>query len=171
MAEIWQRLDHNGRLALPVISAVLCALLGSLVWPLPYLGSVAPPLALMTVYYWSVHRPDLFRPGMAFAVGLLADVVSGMPLGLSALLFVAAQQAVLRLRRFMIGHSFFMAWTGFILTAFAVLLTQVAVLSLIRWQGIPLVPVLMQFLMATAIFPLLYWLLIGLQRLTSHVEA
>ncbi len=87
---IWQRLDSGTRMALPFVTALLCTLLGVIAWPLPWFGAVAPPLALMAVYYWAIHRPDLFRPGMAFVIGLLHDTINGLPLGLSALLFVAA---------------------------------------------------------------------------------
>jgi rod shape-determining protein MreD len=167
---IWQRLDHGGRLALPLVTAIACALLGSIVWPFPYFGAVAPPLALMAIYYWALHRPDLFRPGMAFAVGLLNDVVNFLPLGLSALLFVVAHQMVFRKRRFFVGHSFFMMWSGFILTVSGIMLLQWFLLCLIRWQIIPFVPVLMQALLAAALFPLPCWLFIRLQRLALNAE-
>jgi rod shape-determining protein MreD len=167
---IWQRIDQGGRLAVPLLTSVACALLGSIVWPLPYLGSVAPPLALMAIYYWALHRPDLFRPSMAFALGLLNDAINFMPLGLSALLFVVAHQAVFRQRRYFVGHSFLMMWSGFILTVMATLLLQWLALSVIRWQLIPIVPVAMQALFAAALFPIPCWLLILIQRLTLNVE-
>ena len=167
---IWQRLDHGGRLALPLFTTLACTLLGSIVWPLPHFGAVAPPLALMAIYYWSLHRPDLFRPSMAFAIGLLHDVINYLPLGLSALLFVAAHQIVFRERRYFVGHSFFMMWSGFVLTVCAVMLLQWLLLDIIRWQMIPPVPVLIQTLIAIALFPLPCWLLIALQRLTLTTE-
>jgi rod shape-determining protein MreD len=168
---IWQRLDHSGRLALPLVTALVCALLGSIVWPLPYLGAVAPPLALMTIYYWALHRPDLFRPGMAFAIGLLNDIVNFLPIGLSALLFVVAHQIVFRQRRYFVGHSFFMMWAGFILTVCGVMSLQWLLLNLIRWQIYPVIPVVMQAAFAVALFPLPCWLLIALQRLALNAES
>jgi rod shape-determining protein MreD len=167
---IWQRAEHAGRLALPLLSVTAAALLGSIVWPLPYLGSVAPPLALMAIYYWALHRPDLFRPGMAFGIGLLHDVVNDLPLGLSALLFVVAHQMIYRYRRFFVGHSFFMMWFGFGLTVVGTLFIQWLALCIIHWQMIPLLPVLMQAVFAIVFFPLPCWLLILMQRLTLNVE-
>src|SRR5271154_2136448 len=96
---VLQRLDHAARTALPFVTTLLCVLLGAAAWPVPYLGAVAPPLALMAVYYWAIHRPDLLRPWMVFVIGFLNDAVHDMPLGLSALLFVAAHQVVFRQRR------------------------------------------------------------------------
>lgn len=167
----WQRLDQGGRLALPFMTVVACALLGSIIWPLPFLGSAPPPLALMAIYYWALHRPDLFRPGMAFVIGLLNDIINfPHDIGLSALLFVVAHQLVFRNRRFFVGHSFLMMWSGFMLTAMGVILLQWLLLSVFHWQLVPIVPVLMQMLFASALFPLPCWLLIALQRLMLNSD-
>ncbi len=160
----WQRLDIAARWALPFVTAILFTLLGVIAWPLPWLGMVAPPLALMAVYYWAIHRPDLFRPSMAFAIGLLHDAVNGLPLGLSALLFVAAHQLILHQRRFFAGHSFSMMWFGFGLTVFTVMLLEWGLQSLSAWHLLPILPVLMQCVLAVIIFPLPCWILIRLQR-------
>jgi len=164
LALFWQRFDQGARFAVPFASALLFALAGVIAWPLPYFGAVAPPLALIAVYYWAIHRPDLFRPGMAFAIGLLNDVLHFLPLGLSALIFVAAHQLVWRQRRFFAGHSFFMLWWGFALTMVVAMLAAWLLQMLLRWQILPFGPVLWQALLAIALFPLPCWLLIRLQR-------
>ncbi len=167
---MWQRLDYGSRLGLPLFSAVVCVLLGAMVWPLPYLGTVAPPLALMAVYYWSIHRPDLFRPGMAFLIGLLNDILHDLPLGLSGLLYVAAHQVALSQRRYVVGHSFFMLWSGFILILLGVTLLQWLMMDLLKWQIFPLIPIGIHMAIAIALFPLPCWLFIALQRLTPSLE-
>jgi rod shape-determining protein MreD len=163
-ASFWQRFDQGARLTLPFSTAVAFALLSAIAWPLPYLGTVAPPLALIAVYYWAIYRPNLFRPGMAFLIGLLNDALHMLPLGLSALLFVVAHQLVWRQRRFFAGHSFFMLWWGFALTALVVMLASWLLQMLLRWHGMPFGPVLWQTLLAIALFPLPCWVLIRLQR-------
>ncbi|MDX2027933.1 MAG: rod shape-determining protein MreD [Alphaproteobacteria bacterium] len=161
---VWQRLDYGARLSLPFITALLGVLLGVLAWPLPHLGAVAPPFALMMVYYWAIHRPDLFRPWMAFLIGFLNDIVHSLPLGLSALLFVAAHQVIFRQRRFFVGHSFSMIWWGFALTVFLVTLAAWILQNLIAWTFLPVLPAVMQCVLAIVLFPLPCWLLIRLQR-------
>lgn len=161
---IWQRIDQSARLAMPFAITLLFAMLGVIPWPLPHIGEVAPPLALIGVYYWAIHRPDLFRPGMAFLIGLLNDVLHFLPLGLSALVFVGAHQLVFSQRRFFAGHSFFMMWWGFALTILIALLAEWGLLSLFRMQVFPFMPVFLQVVLAIVIFPLPCWLLIRLQR-------
>jgi len=149
---------------MPSATTLVFALLSVVAWPLPYFGEVAPPLALIALYYWALHRPDLFRPGMAFLVGLLNDVLHFLPLGLSALLFVGAHQFVFSQRRFFAGHSFYMMWWGFMLMILIVMFAEWALLGLFRWQEIPFMPVFLQAVLAIIIFPLPCWLLIRLQR-------
>ena len=161
---LWQRLDNGARLALPFVTTLFFTLFSVVAWPLPNLGAVAPPLGLIALYYWAIHRPDLLRPGMVFVIGLLNDAINFLPPGLSALLFVAAHQLVLQQRRFFVGHSFFMMWFGFILMVLIVMFVEWLLLCLLHWQNLPFFPVLMQCLMAIVIFPLPCWLLIRLQR-------
>jgi len=73
-------------------------------------------------------------------------------------------QLVLRQRRFFAGHSFFVVWWGFTLTALIAMFAEWALLCLFRWQLFPFLPVLLQMLLAVVIFPLPCWLLIKLQR-------
>jgi rod shape-determining protein MreD len=149
---------------LPFVTALFCAVLGATRWPLPFFGAVAPPLAFIAVYYWSRHRPDLFGPGSAFLIGLLNDVIHDLPIGLSAFVFVLAQQLILRQRRFFAGQAFTTLWAGFTVTALAVILLQWFLLCFLRWHAVPFIPVIVQFVLSVAIFPLPCWLFIRLQR-------
>ncbi len=164
LTSAWQRFDSGARKALPMATAFLCCLLSVTAWPLPFLGAVSPPLALIAVYYWTIHRPDLFGPGSAFLIGLINDALNGLPFGLSALLFIAAQQILLQQRRFIAGHSFLALWVGFIIAILSIMITEEILISLIRGQSVPFFPVLIQSLLAVVIFPLPCWLFIRLQR-------
>jgi rod shape-determining protein MreD len=165
---LWPKLDSAARSALPFVSAFVCVLLGVMTWPLPSFGMIAPPLALIAVYYWSIHRPDLFGPGLAFVIGLLHDVVHYLPIGLSALLFVAAHQIIFHQRRFFTGHSFFVMWWGFALTCVMVQMAGWLLHSLVNWQILPPLPIIAQTGLAVAAFPLLCWIFIHIQRATTY---
>ena len=170
MEMVWQRLDSGLRLAMPSAVSLLMTLFSVVVWPLPYLGAVMPPLAFIALYYWTAHRPDLFPSGVAFLIGLLNDVIHDLPIGVSAFLFVLAHQAILQQRRFFAGHSFFMLWSGFALLATAVMILEWILIGLVRWQIVPFLPVLIQTVLAIVIFPLPCWVLIKLQKATFSAE-
>ena len=167
---VWQRLDRGLRLAMPAAVALLMTLMSVVAWPLPYLGPVMPPLGFIALFYWSSHRPDLFPPGVAFLLGLVNDIVNGLDLGLSAFLFTVAHQIIFRQRRFFVGHSFLMLWSGFALAATALMIAEWVLVGLVRWQAPPLLPALIQTVLAIIVFPLPCWALIRLQRSTLSVE-
>jgi rod shape-determining protein MreD len=164
MEALWQRLDLWLRAATPSASALFMALIGISAWPVPYLGSVMPPLAFIALFYWSAHRPDLFSPSIAFSIGLLNDLINSTPLGLSAFLFTVAHQIIWRQRGIFAGHSFFMLWAGFALAASAMMLAQWILLGVVNWQITPFLPALTQTVLAIIIFPLPCWILIQIQR-------
>jgi rod shape-determining protein MreD len=164
MEALWQRLDLWLRSALPLASTLILTLLSVCAWPVPYLGYVMPPLAFIAVYYWSVHRPDLFSPAFAFYVGMLNDLISNNPIGLSALLFTIAHEVIWRQRSLFAGHSFFMLWGGFALAATLFMFAQWILMGLLNWQMISFMLAVTQTALAIILFPLPCWVLIQLQR-------
>jgi rod shape-determining protein MreD len=114
-----QRLDRLARNLLPLALSVMLVLLSVIPLYLPGYGEVAANLALMSVFYWSVHRPDLITPVDAFMTGLLLDVLGGTPPGMNALILVLARAGVVTQGRVFRGKSFLVLWWGFSLVAVA----------------------------------------------------
>jgi rod shape-determining protein MreD len=164
MEALWQRLDLWLRAALPSILTLLMTLLEIGARPLPYGGPVRPALGFIALFYWSAHRPDLFPPVVAFAAGVLSDLVNGGPVGVSALLFTMAQQIIWRQRGLFTGQSFYMLWFGFVLALVPMVLAQWVLMGLLNWQVAPLLPVLVQMSLTLVLFPLPCWLFIHTQR-------
>lgn len=135
-----------------------------LVLPVPYLGGIAPMLGLVAIYYWAIYRPDLLRPFLVFLLGLFNDLLQLLPIGLSALLFLALYQLVLSQRRLFVGQAFPIVWMGFVVVALLASVAQWAVVSWVGGQGLSLQPVFLQFLLTVFLFPLPVWILILLQR-------
>jgi rod shape-determining protein MreD len=159
-----QRLEQSARRLLPLGTTLLFLLAGVVVWPIPYIGGMTPSLGLIAVYYWSIHRPDLFRPLAVFLLGLLNDAVNFLPPGLSALVFIAVHQLVLSQRRFFVGQVFSMLWSGFALIMLIAMIFQWLVLSAYNASWMAFLPVLLQASLTIVIFPLPAWVLIRLQR-------
>ncbi len=159
-----QRLELGSRRLLPLASTVFFIFLSAISLPLPHFGAVSPSLGLIAVYYWSMHRPDLFRPMASFALGVLYDSLHYLPLGLSAFVFVAVHQLVLSQRRFFVGHAFFMLWSGFALIMIIVMVGHWLVLSALDGRLISFLPIMIQGALTVVIFPLPVWVLIYMQR-------
>lgn len=164
LAQALSRLDQLARPALPFLITLIAALLSAVPWPWPQFGPVAPPFALMAVYYWSIHRPDMFGGISAFTIGLLLDALLGTAFGLHALSFVVIHQLCLQQRHLFVNHSFFILWFGFAVSALAVALLQWIGLSAYEARWMPLGAPLVQAVLAGLLFPLPAALLIALQR-------
>lgn len=75
---------------------------------LPWLESVRwllPDFTLMVLLYWCIHAPRLAGLGLAFGIGLLADVAGGLLLGLDALAYCAAAFIVLSVQKRLEGFD------------------------------------------------------------------
>ena len=131
---------------------------------------MAANLVLMAVFYWAVHRPDLLSPMTVFLIGLLQDILVGMPPGMNAFVLLLVRTIAVSQSRVFRGRSFIILWWGFgvvaVASAFVVwILSVIYALTLID----PL-PGLFQAGMTTALFPFLAGVFTWMQlRLLSQV--
>lgn len=72
----------------PLLSTVAAILLALL--PIVAAAPLLPDLGFLLLITWRLMRPEIWTPRMALGLGLLADLVSGNPLGQSMLLWTAA---------------------------------------------------------------------------------
>lgn len=163
-ASFWQRLDKAGRNLAPFAVTVMLMLLGMVPVPVPSYTQVAPALTLISVYYWAIHRPDLMRPGVAFLIGLLQDLLTGGPLGVNALIMVMTQGAVLTQRRVFLASTFALLWFGFAMIMLGAAVVQWLAFSVLNATLLPFVTALFQALLTMAMFPAVAWLLIRVHR-------
>lgn len=117
------------------------------------LQHVMPILPLMPVFYWNMLQravPYWFL----FLLGLMMDAVTGLPLGLTSLLYLMFSGLVHTQRRYMQKEGFVMKWTSF--SALAVMVIGLSWLCL-SWFGgapAPIFPALVQCALTAACYPL-----------------
>ena len=106
----WPR---SGSQLLPSVLLFLLMLFASQ-FPIPYLAVTLPLLpALAAVYYWSLFRPScLPLPALAL-LSLLHDVLYGLPMGCSLLLFLATHFISSWMRGRMMFEQFLLVWVIF----------------------------------------------------------
>lgn len=118
------------------------------------IDDIRPPFLLMAIYYWTIFRPRLLSPVAVFLIGLVIDLVTALPLGMTALVFTAVQWVTRTQRKFLIGQSFIVIWWGFLLMAFAAALLHWGLFCLLHFTLMPVQPVLMGALLGVCTFPL-----------------
>lgn len=104
----------------------------------PLTGAVKAPLFLMGIYYWAIYRPTLMPVWAVFIAGLAMDLLSSLPIGMNALVFVAAGWSISGQRLFLTGQSFVMIWVGFGALSFLAAFVQWAIFGLtqLHWVSI-----------------------------------
>ncbi|MBI1245855.1 MAG: rod shape-determining protein MreD [Alphaproteobacteria bacterium] len=112
------QLDRALKRALPLALAFIVVLLSVVPLPVPEYAVLAPSFALMSVFYWTVHRPDLFPAWGAFAVGLFDDMLSGAPLGLGAFVLLLVHFSIVAQHKVFRGKAFWLVWAAFAIVAF-----------------------------------------------------
>jgi rod shape-determining protein MreD len=139
---------------LPLATALLAVIADVL--PLLHLGpaGVMPLATLCVAFFWSLHRPDLFGAGTAFATGLAHDALAGLPLGLTSLVLLLVRHLVVVQQRFFVARSFPIIWCCFVLLAIAALALRWGVSCL--WWGHLFAPrpVVFEALLTLALYPL-----------------
>lgn len=155
---------------LVIVYALLCVLflLNLTAIPIPHAGLIKPQLVLMAVYYWAIFRPTLIPTWLCFIVGLLLDILSGMPPGLQAFILVVAQSLVRDQRKFLMAQPYISLWAIFCIVAAMGATVQWGLFGLandMQWPA--LMPVAASVLVTACLFPLVTMALIATHRMLS----
>ena len=153
MSEWLHRGDRWLRGLIPVTVTVMLVFAASLPWRLPGFAEVTPAFTAMAVFYWTIYRPKQFPYAATFAVGVLQDLLAGTPLGMTALVLLIVQGVVASQRTFFRGKPFLVIWWGFSLVMPAVGLLGWIIASACFGTFIPLLPIVVQIVMTTLLFP------------------
>lgn len=156
---VWVRMDTWVRHLIPATATIFLLLLTVVPARLTAFADIAPMLPLMGVYYWAIYRPDLLPAWLAFAIGLLGDIVGGTPIGANALVLLLVQGTAAAQRRFFLGKSFAVTWWAFGLLAAGAIALNWLLVTLIVGRVVDPAPVLFEYLMTLCCFPLLTWVL------------
>lgn len=150
----WQRLDSFARHLTPVALTFVLVILNVVPTHLPGAARVLPVLPLIAVFHWSIHRPSLMPASAVFLIGLFQDGLSGAPLGLHALIFLAVHGIVLFQHRFFMNKSFFVHWLGFALVAAGAAVLAWCLLSAFHMTLFEVEAIAFQYATTLALFPL-----------------
>lgn len=117
-------------------------------------GDVRPALLTTAVFYWAVYRPYLLRAVGVFVAGVVFDLVTGLPPGVSALILLAVQGIASAQQKFLLAQSYVVVWACFSLLAFLAGLGQWAILSLLSFTVFTIKPTLVTALLTALLYPL-----------------
>jgi len=150
--------------ATPIISVFLLVVASVLPWHLPGLAPITPAFSLIAIYFWAIYRPDKLPYAATFFAGILQDILSGGPLGMTALVMLLLHGIVSTQRNFLQGKPFYVVWWGFSLLVPLVTLIGWGVASLYFGLVVPIVPLVMHVILTLLLYPFLSFVLVKLQN-------
>lgn len=162
---VWHRLDVVARSISPFFVTLLLVLFGLVPLQISDLSPIVPSLALIGVFFWSVHRADLMPIWAVFLIGLVQDVLTGGAIGPGIVGLLVAHALVVWQLKFFLSASFAMIWCAFMVVAAAALgvtwiLTCIAMVTYVDPD-----PIFFQYLVTLAFYPCLAWVFLRGQRL------
>ena len=165
-----QRLRHT----LPVLLAGLAVLIDLAPRPAAGGGGVGPFLTLAVVYFWCVYRPDLMSYPAVFGIGLVYDLLSGWPLGCTALAFVLGRGLLIARQRFFYAKSFFVIWALFAFLIVGVEAMRWGIGVLATGRLVDPTPLAVEAGLTVVLYPALSWLLVRVHDqvlVAAHAES
>ncbi len=148
-----QQADRFLRGLIPSLVTLLLVLASALPWRLPSLVEVTPAFAVMAVFYWTIYRPDRLPYAATFCIGVLQDLLTGTPPGMTALVLLTVQGVIASQRTFFRGKPFLVVWWGFSLVMPAAGLMSWIIGSAYFGAIVPPLPIVVQTALTILLFP------------------
>lgn len=123
-----------GRISAAYVLIALCFILDHLYYGNTLLQEIKPSFMVAIIFYWSVYRPTLIPSWLVFLLGVISDVMTGLPLGFQALSFVLLQWLVSTQRKVFVGQSFLTVLFGFGVVSVAFYCFQWLLLSVLLFS-------------------------------------
>lgn len=154
----WNRADFTARSLAPAALTLLLIVLAMVPLNLTGFAAAAPAVAMIAVFFWVVHRPELMPAWAVFLIGLFQDLVSGGSLGVGILALLMVHVIVDTQRRYFARASFQGLWVAFAVIAAAAMYFMWILNCLLQDAWVAAYPAFFQFLTTVAVYPCVAWL-------------
>ncbi len=149
---------------LPLLSSLILLFLSYIPLNISFLNNIRPAMGLICVYFWMLHRPDLFNLWAVYALGAVDDVISASPLGSNILALLLLYVLINNTSRFFNAKPFVVTWYGFVLLSLLTMAAQWLVVSVYYSQFLPLTMISFSYMATIAAYPLVSLLLAYIQN-------
>ncbi len=139
---------------LPLISSIVLLLLAYLPVNVAAFNNMRPDLGLACIYFWVLHRPDLFNLTSIVVLGIVDMVISSALPGASLLAYLTMYVLLYNTQKFFNAKPFVVIWYGFIALSLATLIVKWLVVSIYYSTFLPLSMLMFCYLIGVAVYPL-----------------
>lgn len=114
-----------------------------------------PAVAVICVWFWSVHRPAAVPPPLVFLFGLLLDLIGYLPLGVGVLTLLITHGVAYSIGEALTRQRFAVAWTVFAVVAAGGAALIWLLTALLTVRLLSPIPALFQAVVSVALYPVL----------------
>ena len=86
-------------------------------------------LQLIIIYYWKLKNPSLLGNGHIFLAGIINDVITGLPMCTSAIIYLIVSLVASYIKNITVNTSLFSDWFTFIIALFFSQLVYITLIS------------------------------------------
>lgn len=120
------------------------------------LNHFMPILPLIPVFYWGMTHAREMPYWFVFAIGLIMDAITGLPLGLSSLLYVFFLMMLHAQRKYIHKEGFLIKWGYFALLLGVTCTLNWAALTTFNARSEAFLPAFLQWLMTVCCYPFMH---------------
>ena len=150
--------------SLPVLTSLLFMLLAFVPFSFSLFYDVRPDFGLMCIYFWMLHRPDLFSLLIVVLMGLVSMAVSSSVGGSALLCYLCMYLLVYNTQKLFNAKSFVVIWYGFMALSHVSMLIKWLVVSVYYNEFLPLSMLMLGYLMGAFLYPLISMVLAFIQN-------
>lgn len=118
-------------------------------------ADLRPAAGMICVFYWVLHRSDLFNMFSVFFLALIADFLSSAPLGAEIISYLTVYVCVSNLSKFFTNKPFLLVWYGFAFVFTAAEVLKWFLLSVYYAEFLPLLPLFFMIFCTIACYPVI----------------
>lgn len=122
------------------------------------LSGVMPMLQLVPVFIWGVMHPRDISLFLLAMLGLVVDVATGLPLGVSALSYFLFFILIVTQRKYIYREGFASMWAYFALLLFEMQLASWGMVSFVHGAAAPMGNPFLQWAFTVLCYPILHFI-------------
>ncbi len=153
--EVTENVKNSFQRLIPLCFSLLLLCLSCIPFKITFFDYARSAVGLVCVYYWLIHRPDIFNLFSVYLLGLVADILSAVPLGTNIFTYLILYILLLNLGRFFNGKPFVVTWYGFAILSLITLFCKWLMVSIYYSQFLPFAQILFGYLFVVAAYPIL----------------
>ena len=139
--------------ALPVCSSLVFMLLAYLPLNFGLFYNIRPDFGYMCIYFWMLHRPDLFGLGSIVLMGFVSMGVSSSIAGSDLLAYLVMYVLIFNTQKLFNAKSFIVIWYGYMALSLAAVLIKWLVVSVYYNEFLPLSTLMFGYLIGVVLYP------------------